>query len=298
MNSKGEQQRNSKNRVCGPQQWQADALLLLVALVWGSTFVLVKQSVARFPVYAFLCLRFALAAGALLLLFGKRLRVLTRRALYAGLGIGAFLFGGYAFQTVGLRYTTASKAAFITGLSVVLVPIFSALLLKRAPGRRAIVGVALSTIGLALLTLEHDLLPARGDLIVLGCAFCFALHIIAVSRFASHTDAMALTTLQLTVVALLSAAASLATESCPWPVRGDVLWAIIFTAVLATALAFAIQNGVQAFTTPTHTALIFAAEPVFAAIFGYFFASERLTQPGLVGCALILVGILLAELGD
>ncbi len=278
------------------RRWQADALLLSVALIWGSTFVLVKQSVARFPVFAFLSLRFTLAAVVLLLLFGQRLRALPRRMACAGAAIGLFLFGGYAFQTVGLQYTTASKAGFITGLSVVLVPLLSALLLRRMPERPALVGVVLSTLGLALLTLEHDWMPARGDLIVLGCAFCFALHIVAVSLFAPQTDALALTTVQVATAALLSGAVALAAGVRYWPAQRDVYWAAAFTGVLATALAFALQNSAQTFTTPTHTALIFALESVFAGVFGYFLAGERFTQRGLLGCALILLGMLVAEL--
>lgn len=277
-------------------QWQADVLLLTVALIWGSTFVLVRQTVSNFPVYTFLALRFSLAVAVLSVLFGRRLRALHPRMLGAGIVIGLFLFGGYALQTIGLQYTSASKAGFITGLSVVIVPCLSALLLKRLPEHQVLLGVVLATIGLALLTLERNLTPSQGDLIVLGCAICFALHITAVSLFAPQTDALALTLVQVAVVAILSGLAALATASWRWPVTGDVFYAAAFTGVLATAVAFAIQNKVQAWTSATHTALIFASEPVFAALFGYFLAGERLTQTGLLGCGLILLGMVLAEL--
>lgn len=278
------------------RQWQADALLLVVALIWGSTFVLVRQTVLHFPVYAFLSLRFTLAAMMLFVLFGQRVRTLHPRMFGAGLAIGLFLFGGYAFQTVGLQYTSASKAGFITGLSVVIVPCLSGLLIKRMPERQALLGVTLATVGMALLTLERDLSPSRGDLIVLGCAFCFALHIMAVSLFAPQTDALALTFVQITTVAVLSGLVTLATAGWRWPVPSGVFYAALFTGVLATALAFAIQNNVQRWTSATHTALIFATEPVFAALFGYFLAGERLTKAGIIGCGLILLGMIVAEL--
>jgi len=284
----------------------ADGLLLLVTLIWGSTFVLVQQAVERWPVFAFLCLRFALATVVLCLLFGRRLRALSPRMVAAGVVIGLFLFAGYAFQTVGLQYTSSSKAGFVTGLSVVIVPILSALLLKRMPERQALLGVVLATVGLALLTLGRDLTPARGDLIVLGCAFCYALHITAVNLYAPQTDALALTIVQIAVVAGASGIAAtlggdwssvpLSMQGWQQPVTMGVLGAAAFTGVLGTALAFAVQNSVQAWTTATHTALIFAAEPVFAGLFGYWLAGDRLTNWALVGCALILLGMLVAEL--
>ena len=278
------------------RQRQADALLLLVAFIWGSTFVLVKQSVAQFPVYAFLTLRFTLATVILLPLWGKHLRLLGHRGICVGAAIGLFLFGGYAFQTTGLQYTTASKAGFVTGLSVVIVPLLSASLLRRVPERQALLGVVLSAVGLALLTLEGDMRPTCGDWLLLGCAFWFALHITAVSMFAPQMNAMALTIVQIATAALLSGAASLACGTWSWPIPKAVWLAAAFTGVLATAFAFAIQNAMQSHTTATHTALIFATEPVFAAASGHVLAAERLTGWSLIGCALILLGMLLAEL--
>jgi drug/metabolite transporter (DMT)-like permease len=286
-------QSQKKGQAARSRQWRADGSLLIVTLIWGSTFVMVKGAVEQFPVMSFLALRFALATAVLLLLFGRRLRALNRRMVAAGLAIGVFLFVGYTFQTVGLQYTTASKAGFITGLSVV---ILSALLLKRAPSREALAGIVLSTVGLALLTLGRDLTPQRGDLIVLGCAFSYAFHIVAVSQFAPQTDAVALTIVQVGVVAVLSATAALFTSGWGQPVPGHVWLAAAFTGILATALAFGIQNQVQTWTSATHTALIFACEPVFAALFGYLLAGERLSGAGLVGCGLILLGMLMAEL--
>lgn len=283
-------------RLSGRRQWQADGLLLLVALIWGSTFVLVKQTVAQFPVYAFLFLRFALATVALVLFFGRRLRAIGFRELRVGVTIGVFLFGGYALQTVGLQYTTASKAGFVTGLSVVMVPILSALFLKHTAGPGALLGVVLSTIGLTLLTLEGDLRPAYGDWLVLGCAVCFALHVTSVGVFAPQMNVLALTVVQIATVALLNGVASLVTGDWSRPIPGDVWLAVVVTGVMATALAFAVQNSVQAWTTATHTALIFASEPVFAAVFGYLWAGEHLTRWGVAGSGLILLGMLSAEL--
>jgi drug/metabolite transporter (DMT)-like permease len=286
------------------QQIRADALMLLVSLVWGSTFVLTKQSVAGFPVFAFLSLRFGLATVVLCLAFGQRLRSLSRRTITAGVVIGVVLFAGLALQTIGLRYTTASKSAFIASMSVVIVPILSAAVLRDPPARPAVVGILLATLGLALLTLPVGNLGEstgawlgwqRGDLITFGCAICFAVQIVCVSVFAQQTDAMSLTIIQVAVAALLSALAAGLVEGWPSSVPADVGLAAAFTGVMATALAFAVQNGVQAWTSATRTALILTTEPVFAALLGYVMVGERLTPPALAGCGLILLGMLLAE---
>lgn len=278
------------------RQLLADSLLLLVTLIWGSTFVMVKEAVAAYPVFPFLALRFALATVGLLAIGWRRLPSLRWRGWGAGALIGLFLFSGYAFQTLGLQYTTASKAGFITGLSVVIVPLLAALMLRKRPQPEAAVGVALATTGLALLSLNGSVHLARGDLLVLACAVSFALHIVAVSAFAPGCDPIALTIVQVGAVTLASAAATLVSGQ-PFPAPAGPTWfAAGFTGILATAVAFALQTAMQRFTTPTHTALIFAAEPVFAALFGVLLAGDVLSRRGIVGGLLILIGTVVSEI--
>jgi drug/metabolite transporter (DMT)-like permease len=281
-----------------PRQLLADLALLLVALIWGSTFVLVKEAVSLVKPFSFIALRFALATLLMALLFGRRLRALGQRGLLAGALIGLFLTAGYGFQTAGLQYTSASKAGFITGLSVVIVPFAAWLILSHRPTPSALAGVILATIGLVLLSLQmgESLKIKWGDLLVLGCAFSFALHIVTVGVFAPHMDPLALATVQIGVAALISGALALTVEGGWSGFSGSVWFAALFTGLLATSLAFAVQTAAQAFTTPTHTALIFATEPVFAALFGTLLAGERLTGRALLGCGLILAGMLVAEL--
>ena len=274
----------------------ADIALLLVTLIWGSTFVMVKDVVAGFTVYRFLTIRFALATLALIPLSAKRLISATKRQIGAGVLIGLFLFAGYAFQTTGLKYTTASKAGFITGLSVVLVPILSTLLLRDKPTWQAMLGVILSTAGMAVLSLNTDLSVGRGDLLVLGCAISFALHIVAVSAFAPRMDTLILSTVQIATVAVISGIASGLQGEWASTIQMPVWGAAAFTGILATAVAFGVQNAAQRFTSPTHTALIFTAEPVFAALFGYLLASERLTPRIVSGGALIMAGMIAGEM--
>ena len=278
------------------RQLGADALLLLVTLIWGGTFVMVKEAVSAYPVFAFLAIRFGLALAALLLIGGRRLRTLTWRTTACGALLGLFLLGGYAFQTLGLQHTTASKAGFITGMNVAIVPVLSALVLRRRPHPAALIGVALATVGMALLSLSQSLQLGAGDLLVLLCAVSFALHIIGVSAFAPGADPIALTIVQVAVVAVVSTGITLLGGG-PWPVPAPSTWgAAAFTGILATAVAFGVQTAVQRFTTPTHTALIFTAEPVFAALFGVLLAGDLLTARMVTGGVIILAGTLISEI--
>ena len=276
------------------QQLAADGLLLAVTAVWGSTFVMVKDAVADYPVFPFLTLRFTLGLIALLLIGGRRLRTLSRSNSLAGILAGLFLFGGYALQTLGLQYTSASRAGFLTGLSVVLVPLVSALVVRERPQPAALIGVTLATAGLMLFTSSQSLGFGKGEFLVLLGALCFTGHIVTVAAAASQADPIALTTIQLGVVALSSAIIS--TAAGQWTVPAPATWgAAAFTGVAATAVAFALQTSMQRFTTATHTALIFTAEPVFAAVFGVLLSGDELTIRLINGGVLILLGSIVSD---
>ncbi|HSN74733.1 MAG TPA: DMT family transporter [Anaerolineae bacterium] len=292
------------------QQLTADASLLFVTAVWGATFVMVQDAVTGFPVFAFLALRFALAALVLLPFFiqsrsvrrddfsrsprRKATEVATTNWL-PGVLVGLALFAGYAFQTFGLRYTTPAKAGFITGMSVVLVPLGQAIFLRRMPRRNSIIGVALAAAGLSLLTLQANLSVNSGDLLVLACAVAFAAHILLVGRYAPGWPPLRLAFVQILTVAVLSSAAALLLERPIGLPPGNVWFAAAFTGLLATALAFFVQSRAQQDTSPTHTALIFAAEPVFAGLFSFLLIGEVLGPRQVVGSALIVAGMVTAE---
>lgn len=314
-------------------QLTADGSLLFVTAIWGATFVMVQEAVMGFPVFAFLALRFSLAALVLLPFFLRSRRAhsndfsrsvqrtatevvatneptrsngFSRSARRSatevaianwlpGVLVGLALFAGYAFQTFGLRYTTPAKAGFITGMSVVLVPLGQTIFLRRPPRRNSIVGVALAALGLFLLSVQASLLIGRGDLLVLACAVAFAAQILLVGRFAPDWEPSRLAFVQIMTVALLSGGAALLLERpIGWP-PGNVWFAAAFTGLLATALAFFLQSRAQQATSPTHTALIFATEPVFAGLFSYLLIGEVLGPRQLVGSGLILAGMVTAE---
>lgn len=276
---------------------KADLSLLAVTLIWGVTFVVVKDALDHIGPYYFIAIRFAIACLFLCAVYYKQLAGITPKEIQAGVLIGLFLFGGYAFQTVGLKYTGAANAGFITGLSVILVPLYFAFHYKRLPSVNLSVGALSAVAGLALLSLSDSLTFNYGDLLVFFCAICFAGHIIMVGKFSSNFNPVMLTIIQIGTVSLISFLAGISMEKVPETITETVWWALLLTAVPATSLAFLIQNKVQKYTSTTHTAIIFTMEPVFAGLGAYILAGEVLSPRQLAGCFLILAGMLAAELG-
>ncbi len=278
------------------KQILADLALFAVVIVWGYTFVAIKNALADITPFNFIFIRFTISALFLILIFRKRLRNLDRITFKSGVLIGIFLFLAYAFQTVGLKYTTASNAGFITGFSVVLVPLFSALFIKSMPRKESIAGVVLAVAGLFLLSYSDTSVFTKGDLLVLFCAVAVAFHIISVGYYTVKTDSVLLTVVQIATVAVFSFFCTIAVEEPVLPDTAVVWSAILVTSIFATVGAYLIQNLMQRFTSPTHTALIFAGEPVFAGIFGFILLGERLGSGAVAGCFLILLGMIVSEI--
>jgi drug/metabolite transporter (DMT)-like permease len=287
--------------------WFADFNLLLVAFVWGTTFVIVQKAIAFLEPYSFNTVRFFIAAILLLFIiyFFKRTsfkNFKNKNLLKSGTLLGFWLFLGYGFQTVGLLYTTSSKAGFITGLSVILVPLFSYALLKQKLNWQIGFSSLLAVAGLYLLTIHNSFSLNIGDGYVLLCALSFALHIVFTGKFAKSFDAFCLTVVQLFTVSFLSFITALFTEhwqeifAANMLLKSEVITALLITSLFATALAFLAQTYFQSFTTPARVALIFAMEPVFAAITAFIVLNERLGSKALIGCILILFGMILSEL--
>jgi drug/metabolite transporter (DMT)-like permease len=288
-------------------QRQADGLLVLIALIWGTTFTVVHETVASFPALALIALRFWFAAAVFGPTLIRRRAELDRRGLMVGALLGGLLFAGFATQTLGLSYTSPARAGFITGLNVVLVPLLG-LGFGQRPTRRAVLGVILAVLGLTFLswgcqipwlgcTVSAEYTPQQwlGDLLVLACAVAFAMHIVAVSRWATALPVLPINSVQLIVVAILATLAALASE-WPLPAAGWSVWsAALFLGVVATALVFALLLKLQRHTTATHTALIFALEPVFAAFFSWLWIGEALTAAVWIGGSLMLLGVIVAE---
>jgi drug/metabolite transporter (DMT)-like permease len=268
--------------------------LLAVTAVWGVTFVQVKDAVAIYPLFAFLAVRFALASATLAPAAARRLRGLGRDGLVAGAILGALLAAGFGLQTAGLERTTVSNTGFITGLYVLLTPLFALVLFRVRIPAQVWAGVALALVGLALLS-GVEAGSSTGDLLVLASTAAQALQIVMVERYANRFDAIGLAFLQTLVCCAAFASIAIALGDLSVP-RGWTVWsALIVTAVFASAFAYLIQIWAQRRISATRIALIFSLETVWAGLFGYLLAGDRLGWLGWSGCALIFAGIVLAE---
>mgnify|MGYP006288968755 FL=1 len=277
------------------QRLAADILLLFVAFIWGTTFTIVKDALAHVEVFTFLAQRFVLAFIFFIPFLLFRLRYLNLRVLLQGSLLGGLLFGAYAFQTIGLKFTSASNTAFVTGLNVVFVPLLQSLFFGRFVPIPARIGALLSSIGLGALCLSGQSTLNPGDFIVILCAICIALQIIFTGRYANQNDAYWLAGIQIGVVGLLSSVTGVVKGEQILAWQPDIFWALLVCAFFASSFAFWAQTSMQRFTTPTRTSIIFCMEPVFGALYARMFGGEYLGAVGLLGAALIFLGMLMAE---
>lgn len=277
-----------------------DALLVFVTMIWGSTFLVVKNTVRLSGPFTYLAFAYGVGALTLALIFRRRLVRITRAELRNGLIIGLILFTGYALQTTGLQFTTVSKAGFITGLNVPLIPVFMFLLLRQKSARGAVVGIILSFAGLFLLSFNNQLTLSVGigELFIFGAAIAFALHVVAISRFAPGADATNLVIMQIGLTSLLSFI-SIPLAHQPLFVPSWSFWiAVVLLGTIDVAFTLLVMNRVQQFMGGTKAALIYALEPVWAALTGLLLAGDVLSVPAWIGCACILAGMIVGRLGQ
>lgn len=279
---------------------KAHLLLVMVTMIWGATFVVIKNALAEISPLLFNAVRMTLASVCLAALYWKPLRAMDRPTLRAGIIVGIFLWLGYEFQTSGLKFTTPSKSGFLTGMSVVMVPVFLALFWKKRINLWTVAGVFAALLGLFLMTVPGGKAGwssvNRGDLLTIGCAVAFAFQIILLGRATERHPFQAIAFLQTATAAILMSITVPLAEHAQSTWSWRVWAAILVTGVFGTALAFTIQAWAQQFTPATHTALIFALEPVFAWLTSYLVEGERLGLRASLGAMLILAGVLVSEL--
>lgn len=281
-----------------PPRWQADLALAGMALIWGATFVLVKNALTDVSPTLFLAMRFTIAALVLGAVLRPRKMQWSRRALHGALVVGLFLCAGYVLQTAGLLFTTPAKSGFLTGLYIPLVPLFAGLVYRSVPQTSEWIGALVAAVGLVLLTWPGEVAKLnRGDILTTGCAAAFGFHLMAIDHYTKREDYRLIAMGQIAVAAAACwffAPVLDAPVFVRWSV--PVMAALAVTSLFATALAFLLMTWAQQYTSPTRAAVILALEPVFAWMASFMWAGERLSTRAASGAALILAGILLAEL--
>ena len=282
---------------------KAHLLLVLMTLIWGSTFVLIKKALLDCSPLILNAVRMMLAAVLLALYYRRQLQVMTKQALGSGIMVGIFLYLGYAFQTTGLALTTPSKSAFLTGTSTVLVPVLLVIFWRARIHPWRAVGIALAFVGLFLMTvpagregLADFANVNRGDVLSIGCAIGFAFQIILLGRASQRFPFEQIAVLQIGTAAVLMSLTAPVLEHVRFQASPVVIATILITGILGTAVAFTVQAWAQQFTPATHTALIFNMEPVFAWLTSFVVLKERLGLRAGLGAALIFAGVLVSEL--
>lgn len=290
------------------QQYRAELLLLLITFIWGGTFSIVKTALENASPLIFLGIRFGISTILYFFFFPYSVKDFDRQTLKHGFVIAFFLFAGFAFQTVGLKYTTASKSGFITGMLVIFTPLAQVLIEKKPPKPGNLVGIVLVTFGLLLLTSKESSIEnfvyslgrdfTIGDFLTLLCAIMFALYIVYLDIYSRQHQTSKLVFIQLAVTSIFSFLISPIFDDVKLKFDLQLGIALLYTSILATIFATYIQTEYQKFTTPTRAAIIFTMEPVFAGIIARIFLGEKFAPLAVLGSALMVSGLLISELSD
>lgn len=271
------------------------AALFAAALIWGSSFFMMKHVVAVFPTYYLLAIRFTVAAVLLAAIFRKRLYRPDRQTLLAGLAVGGTMFTAYAFQTIGLTGTTPGKNAFLTAIYCVIVPFLYWLIDRRRPDRFNIAAAFLCMLGIGLVSLDGNLSMGWGDVLTLVCGFFFACNIVAVAKFSQKIDLIVLTIFQFAVAAVCCWICAFAFERFPAQIPGSVLGELIYLTLFVSTLAYLCQNFGLKHEEPAAAAIILSLECVFGVLFSLIFYGEHLTLRLVIGFTVIFLAVILSE---
>ncbi len=295
------------------KKYRGEGALLLNTLIWGGTFVIIKNALQDVSPMLFVSIRFTLAALIIFPFLFKILKKTNKAALFAGFILGVIYFLGFATQTIGLNYTTATKSAFITGTFIIFTPIFQLIIEKRMPKKGNIIGIILVLIGLMFLSSRgssfFDIFKEigsnfnLGDFFTLICAIFFALYIVYIDIYTKRHDFKPLVFMQIAVTGIsgiiFSVLLSLTNiETIKFTFNGNLIFAVLYTALLATIITTTLQTKFQKEVSPTKAGIIFSFEPIFSAVFAFFVLSEKISNFGLLGCVFIFSGLLATELID
>ncbi|MGD0038570.1 MAG: DMT family transporter [Bacteroidota bacterium] len=277
---------------------RAESYLLSLTIIWGSTFVLTKFILENASPFVYVAIRFFIASLLFAALFFRRLRTISKDGITKGLVLGVLLFLGFMLQTIGLKFTTASKSAFVTGLIVVFTPIFQLVIERKTPKIGNIIGVVLVAIGLYLLTSPKGSEFNIGDALTLVCAVLFSIYTVYLGVYGKEHDPAHLTFIQFASTTILAAIAIPFLETAHLNLTFNFMLNIAYLTVMPTVVALYMMAKYQKFTTPTRSAIIYSMEPPIAAIFAFFIIGEQIGMMGVIGGVLILFGLIVSELSD
>lgn len=266
-------------------------------MIWGFSFVVVKNSFDLVSTIYMLAFRFTIATIVLAAIFWKKLKQLNKKVVVQGLILGILLFTSYVLQTEGCKYTTAGKNAFLTTVYIVIVPFLAWLISRKKPDGYAFFAAFLALVGIGLLSLQGDLSLNYGDVLTLLCGLTFAGHLIGISQFTQKSDPILLTILQMFFTAVFSWIGSIFTggEFGAIEMSSELLISMLYLGVLSSAVGFLLQTVGQKYLTPSTGALLIATESVFGVLASAIFLGERMTPRMIVGCVIILMAIVIAE---
>ena len=273
----------------------ASIILAVVALVWGTTYAVIKDTLSVVQPFSLMMFRFVFSALILSLMYLKKFKTIKSVDLKRGIIIGIFMFLAFYFLIVSIRFTTASKFSFIVGAYVLIVPFLSWVINKTKLDRYAIVGAILATIGLAFLTMERGAVFNLWDLVAGCCSFFFAAHMIAIEKYSGDSDPILLTIIQFITTAVLFIILTGIKEGYDFTVLPEIKWTLGYLVIISTIIPFAIQNIVQRYISSTSTALILTLQSAFGSIFAVYYLDERMTKQMIIGCLLIFIAIVFQE---
>lgn len=282
----------------GWTQRQADLMIALIAIAWGSSYLMMQVGLSSIPPFGMVALRFGIAFVAVALVFRTRLRELTAGVVWRGAVLGFLLCVFFGLLMYGLKTTPASTAGFLTSAKVVIVPIIVSVWTRRAPSRATLLGIVVCTVGLALLTLNGPMSMGAGAVLCLSGSAVYALQIVMTDAYSRREDALLLGICQLGFAAAFGTVFNLAFEGPVLP-QSPVEWgAVLGLALVCSAFGFAMQPVAQSRTTATHASLLFSLESVSSAVLSFVFLGEVMAPQCYLGCLLILASVILASLAD
>lgn len=284
------------NQSSNKRRIYADFMLLIVAILWGSTFVATKVSLSFLSPLYILAVRFLIAFIIMFVLFWKKLKKTNKYDLVGGFIVGTVIFFAFLTQTIGLIFTTAGKQAFLAGTYVVIVPFLYWIIYKKRPDIRSFLGATICFVGISLLTLNSSFKISFGDSLTMFSSLLFAAHIISNGYFVERIDAIVLTIIQFGVAGVWALSAALIFEPIPVNIPLEGVISVLYLAVFGTCIAYFLQTVAQKNTLSTHAAIILSMEAVFGSIFSIILLKEAFTIKMVAGCVAILASILIIEL--